>query len=56
MYPGCEISSLLDIKLVKWSTVSCPLALICRPSVSKHKNKNKNDEECKLFHNFIPCE
>ena len=31
---GCEISSLLDEKLVKWSTASCALALVCWPSVS----------------------
>ena len=31
--PGCEISSLLDIKFARWSTVSCALALACWPSV-----------------------
>ena len=33
--PSCEISSLLDRKLVRWSTTSCALALACRHSVSK---------------------
>ena len=33
--PGCEISSLLDGKLVRWWTASCALALACQPSVSK---------------------
>ena len=33
----CEISSLL----ARWSTASCALALTCRPSVSKQKNKYK---------------
>ena len=33
--PGCEISSLLNGKLVLWSTVSCALALACQPSFSK---------------------
>jgi hypothetical protein len=37
--PGCEISSLLDIKLVRWSTASCAMALVCWPSVSKKKRK-----------------
>ena len=37
--PGCEISSLLDGNLVRWSTASCALALACRPSVSKKKKK-----------------
>ena len=32
---GCEIFSLLDKTFVRWSTVSCALALACRPSVSK---------------------
>ena len=38
---GCEISSLLDGKLVRWSTVSCALALACRHSVSQQKKKEK---------------
>jgi hypothetical protein len=33
--PSCEISSLLDGKLVRWSTTSCALALACQPFVSK---------------------
>ena len=33
--PSCEISSLLARKLVRWSTASCDLALVCRPSISK---------------------
>ena len=36
-FPGCEISSLLDGKLARWSTASCALALACRPSGSKNK-------------------
>ena len=50
-----EIFSLLDKKkLVKWSTVSCALALACRPSVSKIKeNENKkNNVLGNLFHEF----
>ena len=31
--PGCEISSLRDGKLVKWSTTSCALAMACRSSI-----------------------
>jgi hypothetical protein len=33
--PGCEISSLLNGKLAKWSTTSCALVLAYRPSISK---------------------
>ena len=32
--PGCEISSLLDIRLARWSTASCALTLACRLSIS----------------------
>jgi len=39
--PACEISSLLDEKLAKWSTTSCALALACRPSVSKKKERSE---------------
>jgi hypothetical protein len=39
--PGCEISSLPDRKLARWSITSCALALACRPSVSKKKQKKK---------------
>ena len=35
--PDCEISSLPDGKLAKWSTASSALALACQPSVSKNK-------------------
>jgi hypothetical protein len=39
--PSCEISSLLDmIILVKWSTTLCALALACRPSLSKEKERD----------------
>ena len=38
---SCDISSLLDRELVRWSTVSCALAWACRPSVSKKFNKIK---------------
>ena len=37
--PDCEISSLLDRKLVRWSIASCALALACARSVSKKKKK-----------------
>ena len=37
--PGCEISSLLDGKLARWSTASCASVLACWPSVSKKKRK-----------------
>jgi hypothetical protein len=39
--PGCEISSLPKGKLVKWSTVSCALALTCRHFVTKKNKKTK---------------
>ena len=39
--PGCEIPSLLDKLLARWSTASCALALACWPSVSKKKEKRK---------------
>jgi hypothetical protein len=40
--PGCEISSLLDKNLVRWSTVSYALALDCWPFVSKKKKKKES--------------
>ena len=43
--PDCEISSLLDEKLVRWSTASCALTLACRPSVSKKKGKKRRKEK-----------
>jgi hypothetical protein len=37
---SCEISSLLDRKLARWSTTSCALVLACRLFVSiKRTNK-----------------
>ena len=39
--PEYEISSPLDRKLATWSTVSCALALACRPSISQNKLKLK---------------
>jgi hypothetical protein len=36
---GCEISSLLDKKLARWSTASCALALAYQSFVSKRKRK-----------------
>ena len=36
--PGCQISSLLDKILARWSTTSCALALACRPSMWKNIN------------------
>jgi hypothetical protein len=41
--PGCEISSLSDGKLARWSTASCALALACQPSITK-KEKNMHLE------------
>jgi hypothetical protein len=35
--PGCEISSLPDGKLARWSTASCALELAFWPSLSKKK-------------------
>ena len=37
--PSCEISSLLDGKLTRWSTASCALALACWPFVSQKKKE-----------------
>ena len=31
--PNCEISSLPDGELAKWSTTSCTLTLACRPFI-----------------------
>jgi hypothetical protein len=45
--PGCEISSLLDGKLARWSIASCALALACWPSISKIKKIKK-----KLFSSY----
>ena len=42
LIPGCEISSLLDRKLARWSTALCALALGCRPSISKKEKKKTN--------------
>ena len=39
--PGCEISSLLDIKLAKLSTDSYALAMACRPSVPQKRGNLK---------------
>jgi hypothetical protein len=36
---GWEISSLLDGKLVRWSTASCALALVCRLLSSEKQKK-----------------
>ena len=36
---GYQISSILDIKLARWSIASCALALACRPFVSNKKQK-----------------
>ena len=35
LIPGREISSLLDKKIVRWSTASYALVLACQPFVSK---------------------
>ena len=50
---GCEISSLLDGKLVGWSTASCALVLACQPSVSKKKKKEKEKEIGLSLHNSL---
>jgi hypothetical protein len=42
--PGCEISSLLDKKLARWSTVACALALACQPSIYKSNNKKRQNK------------
>jgi hypothetical protein len=38
---GCEIPSLLDGKLARWSATSCALVLACWLFVSKNKIKPK---------------
>jgi hypothetical protein len=44
LIPGCEISSLLDRELARWSTASGALAIAYWPSVStKEKRKKKNN-------------
>jgi hypothetical protein len=35
---GCEVSSLPDGRLARWSTASCALAITCQPFVSENKN------------------
>jgi hypothetical protein len=47
--PDCEISSLPDGKLARWSTASCALVLACQPSVLKYKRKKSC---CEIF--FLP--
>ena len=39
--PGCEISSVPEGKVARWSTASSALALAYRPSVSKKGKKKK---------------
>jgi hypothetical protein len=39
--PSYEISSLPDGELVRWSTVSCALALACQPHVSRNFIKQR---------------
>jgi hypothetical protein len=48
--PGCEIFSLPDGKLVKWSNASCALALACLPLVSKKKEKRKKSKRRRCKH------
>ena len=46
---SCEISSLLDIKLARWSNASCALTLACWPSVyKKQKTKQTNKRNPKI--------
>ena len=49
--PDYEISSLLDIKLARWWTASCALALACRPSVAKRKEKKR--KSCSIL--IVTC-
>lgn len=44
--PGCEIFSLLDIKLARWVNFLYVLWcwLACRPSISKEKEKKKKSK------------
>ena len=46
--PGCEISSLPNGKLARWSTASYALALAYRPFVSKKKEQQQNGKEFSL--------
>ena len=50
LIPSCEISSLLDGVLPKWSTTSCALALARRPSVSIRKRKKEIQFHKNLTH------
>ena len=44
LIPDCDISSLLDRKVVKWSTTSYALVLGCRPFVSKRRRKQRTKQ------------
>ena len=54
MIPGCDISSLLDEKLAKWSTTSCALALTRRPFVSKKEEKKSISIEFLYAMKLVP--
>ena len=41
LIPGCEISSLLDIILARWSIASCALTLACWAFVSRKKERKE---------------
>jgi hypothetical protein len=43
--PECEISSLLDRKLARWSNASYALMLARRPSISKMTQKKIEEKE-----------
>jgi hypothetical protein len=49
--PECEISSLLDGKLARWSTISCVLALACWSFVSKLIKSRKHST---IYNNCLP--
>ena len=54
---GCEIFSLLDIILVRWSNASCAMALACRPSIDLLKKKSLWKVWCFLVVHYSnpPC-
>ena len=55
LIPNCEISSLFDIKLARWSTASCALVLACRYHVSKKKKMLAHDHAaCDLSRSGLP--
>jgi hypothetical protein len=47
--PSCELSSLLDGKLVRLSVASCALALACRP-IGLLSQKGKKEHVATTYH------